>query len=112
MSLEVESRCLLCVKRDRLTVAVSRLQQNLTGFLALPGVKTRTGLLLMVSLFLVLLNTHVKNLLYLSDTGAVGCFVIILIVFIVIVLDISGLDITINSSLVLFSSGSLRSISE
>ena len=56
--------CLLCVKRDRLTVAVSRLQQNLTGFLALPGVKTRTGLLLMVSLFfLEVLNAHVKSLL-------------------------------------------------
>ena len=64
LSLEVESRCLLCVKRDRLTVAVSRLQQNLTGFLVLPGVKARTGLLLMVSLFfLELLNAHEKSLL-------------------------------------------------
>ena len=114
MSLEVESRCLLCVKRDRLTVAVSRLQQNLTGFLALPGVKTRTGLLLMVSLFFGSTQRTCEESAPISlNTGVIGCFVVlILIVFIVIVLDFSVSDITINSFPVLFSLGSLRSISE
>ena len=115
MSLEVESRCLLCVKRDRLTVAVSRLQQNLTGFLALPGVKTRTGLLLMVSLFFFgsTQRTCEESAPISLNTGVIGCFVVlILIVFIVIVFDFSVSDITINSFPVYFSLGSLRSISD